>query len=329
MARAHPPPGLNRSSKVIMSTDLPPVTFILLAYNQAELVSPSIDAALAQDYPNLEILLSDDCSTDGTYEILEAAARDYRGPHRVGTFRTPRNLHIGGHMSHATEAASGELIVISGGDDISLPHRTRRLVDAWLANGRHAGVLHSACLRFDAEHETLYHSPNHLVLQSLEETARGTAHVIGATEAYARSVFQHFGPFREGLVHEDHALPFRSLLLDRPVLYVEEPLVRYRQGSGVSTIYGAGHAGPKERWTMLTRYLDDALQRLEDLEKVDKPHLRPILERVANRYRVALAFEEGWPRPSALLHWVRVAGPSHVARMIAKRGRNLLLDRRA
>jgi glycosyltransferase involved in cell wall biosynthesis len=305
------------------------VTFILFAYNQAELVHESIEAALAQDYPNLEVMLSDDCSTDGPFEILEEVARTYRGPHRVRTFRTPSNLHIGGHVSQATLASTGELIVASAGDDISLPHRTSRLVEAWLASGRRAGMLHSACTRFSDNAEDVYQSPYRQTLKSLERTAKGTAHVIGSTEAYVRALFDHFGPVRDGLVHEDHALPFRSLLLDRPVVYVDEPLVRYRQGSGVSTIYGAGHAGAAARRTMLSRYLDDALQRLEDLDKVDKPHLRPVLERVANRYRTALEFEEGWPGFGRLLHWSRAAGPAHVGRMILKRARNLVLDRRA
>ena len=97
-----------------------------------------VEAALAQDYPKLEVLLSDDCSTDGTFEILQEVARTYGGPHRVCAIRTPHNLHIGGHMSFATGEASGEFIVISGGDDLSLPHRTRRLVDEWLKTGKRA-----------------------------------------------------------------------------------------------------------------------------------------------------------------------------------------------
>ena len=220
-----------------MTSDaLPRVTFVLIAYNQADCVGKSIAAAFAQEYGNLEILLSDDCSTDGTFQILNAAAAAYRGPHQVRVTQTPRNLHIGGHVNHATQVASGQLIVISGGDDLSMPHRTRRLVEAWLRTDRTAGVIHSSCTRFGSGNEELYRSPYREVLKSLDKTANGTAHVIGATEAYARDLFDHFGAFRPGLVHEDHALPFRSLLLDRPVVYVDEPLIRYRQGSGVHCV---------------------------------------------------------------------------------------------
>lgn len=44
------------------------VTFFLLAYNQERYIR---EAALAQDYPDLEVVLSDDCSTDGTFAIIQ------------------------------------------------------------------------------------------------------------------------------------------------------------------------------------------------------------------------------------------------------------------
>lgn len=308
---------------------LPKVTFAVLNYNGAEWIEDAAESAFAQDYPNLEILFSDDCSTDGSYEMLQEIVAAYQGPRHVSVVQTSRNSYISGNLNRIAEAATGELIVKADGDDISVPHRASALVKAWLDGGRKAGLLHSATIRFSGpDDEALYPNDCLADLASVERTAATKARAIGATEAFVPEIFKHFGPLRERMVHEDGVLPFRSLLLDRPVLYVEEPLVRYRQGSGVSTMYGARHPLPQARRTMLSRYLEDTLQRLDDLEKVDKPHLRPILERVANRYRAALAFEDGWPAPAALANWIRSAGPLHVLRMTAKRARNLVLDRR-
>lgn len=310
------------------SHNLPKVTFAVLSYNEAMYIRTAAESAFAQDYPNLEIIFTDDCSTDGSYELLQKIVREYEGPHEVRLVRTARNSKIGGNLNTVSAAATGKLIVKADGDDISVPHRTSTLVKVWLAGDRKAGLLHSATIRFSSPHdEHLYHNTCLADLASLERTARGKARAIGATEAFVPEIFSHFGPLREDFVHEDHALPFRSLLLGRPVVYLEEPLVRYRQGSGVSTMYGARYPGPEARRIMLSRYLEDSLQRLDDLKKVDKPHLRPVLERVANKYRAALAFEEGWPGPAALKHWAQAAGPVHIARMMAKRARNLLLDR--
>ena len=143
--------------------------------------------------------------------------------------------------------------------------------------------------------------------------------MIGATEAWSKQLFDHFGDLRPDLIHEDHALVFRSLLLGRPIAYVDEPLVSYRQGTGISTIYGSRHAMPAERRLMLERYLIDVLQKIDDHAKAPHAGIAPLLERAADQYRAALRFEEGWPSPAETLGWARRAGLGHVARMAAKR----------
>lgn len=307
--------------------DWPRVTFAVLTYNQAGVVGEAVSAALAQDYPNMQLLLSDDCSTDGTFEALQASVEGYAGPHDIRLNRNGSNLHIGAHVSVVNALAEGELIVGAAGDDISLPHRARRIAETWLQQKRLPGVLHSACYRMHGDNLSLYGSNCLQDLQSLERAAASTAHVIGATEAWDRSMFLAFGDLRPSLVHEDNAIPFRSLLVGRPVAYIDEPLVKYRQGTGISTIYGSTHASPGERKLMLSRYLDATLQRLEDLSKVGAPGIEPILRRTESRYRAALAFEEGWPAFPELLRMSSQAGPRHIVRMVAKRLRNTYRDR--
>ena len=52
-------------------TDRPLVTFALFAYNQEEFIREAVEGAFAQTYEPLEIILSDDCSSDRTYEIIQ------------------------------------------------------------------------------------------------------------------------------------------------------------------------------------------------------------------------------------------------------------------
>lgn len=51
--------------------NLPKVTIIIPAYNQKEHLEEAIDSCLCQDYPNLEILIGDDCSSDGTDKMIK------------------------------------------------------------------------------------------------------------------------------------------------------------------------------------------------------------------------------------------------------------------
>jgi glycosyltransferase involved in cell wall biosynthesis len=64
-------------------TDRSLVTFALFAYNQEKYIREAVEGALAQTYEPLEIILSDDCSSDRTFETMREMAATYDGPHQV------------------------------------------------------------------------------------------------------------------------------------------------------------------------------------------------------------------------------------------------------
>ena len=100
----------------------------MLTYRQQDLVAPSVHAALTQDYPNLQIIISDDCSPDATFEVISEIARDYHGEHQILVRQQPRNLGLISHLYDAVRLAEGELIIVAAGDDISYPYRVSRLI---------------------------------------------------------------------------------------------------------------------------------------------------------------------------------------------------------
>ena len=53
------------------SPERPLVTFALFAYNQENYIRAAVEGAFAQTYQPLEIILSDDCSKDRTFEIMQ------------------------------------------------------------------------------------------------------------------------------------------------------------------------------------------------------------------------------------------------------------------
>ena len=55
----------------------------MIAYNQARFIRQAVESALAQTFSPMEILLSDDCSTDGTFEIIQEVVKGYSGHHNV------------------------------------------------------------------------------------------------------------------------------------------------------------------------------------------------------------------------------------------------------
>ncbi|MEO5623615.1 MAG: glycosyltransferase, partial [Dokdonella sp.] len=314
--------ALIKTESGVTDTERPLVTFALFAYNQSQYVREAIAGAFSQDYSPLEIILSDDCSTDDTFEVMQHAAEEYRGPHAIKLNRNPRNLNIGGHVNVVNRLAGGELIVLAAGDDISMPDRVSRIVNAWLEGNKQAGVLHSNCRVITATAEIVDFVRGSLAsLESAEAAAVNNPAVVGPTVTWDRRMFDFFGDLRSDLVHEDCALPFRSLLAGRPVVFIEQPLVFYRAGVGISSVFGG--AGPRldaaQRIKLLALLRIDALQKLDDLDKKPDPTLKRILSEVMHRYDVAILFESGVPGLKQWVACVRKAGFLYVIRMTAKR----------
>ena len=203
-------------------------TFILLAYNQEAYVAEAIAGALAQDYPDLEIILSDDGSSDGSFAIIEQAVRRYDGPHRVIASRTPVNSGLLAHIYHAVAKASGELIVVAAGDDISLPQRVRVLAEEWQRTG--ASALFSDWQVIDEQGEFTGRGSKKGERNDLARWfADGQIVMIpGATAAYDRSVFSAIYLPDFPIFCEDAFFSLMLKLRSRRVVHIEQDLVQYR-----------------------------------------------------------------------------------------------------
>lgn len=215
--------------------DRPLITFALFAYNQEKYIREAVEGAFAQTYSPLEIILSDDCSTDGTFEIMKAMAASYRGPHKVVLNKNPFNYGIGRHVNRVMDLASGELIVFAAGDDISSANRTTAIYERWSAD-QEVIYLHSNLVAFcdESSKQDLFRVAKlnkHQSLTTCQDLIAAIRscgpEVRGCTEACHRSLFEVFGPLPPDIISEDRALPFRAMLIGK-VAYIEENLVRYR-----------------------------------------------------------------------------------------------------
>jgi glycosyltransferase involved in cell wall biosynthesis len=111
--------------------DRPLVTFAVFAYNQEKYIREAVKGAFAQTYQPVEIILSDDCSTDKTFEIMKKMASKYKGPHSVKVVQTEENLGVIKHVRLRGKEALGEIVVVAAGDDISLPNRCEAHLKAY------------------------------------------------------------------------------------------------------------------------------------------------------------------------------------------------------
>jgi len=96
-----------------LNRHLPLVTLMIPTYGQEDVILAAVDSALAQDYPNLEILVVDDASPDNTAQLI--ATRD---DYRLRYHRNEKNLgRVANYRNALYNLAAGDWVVNLDGDD--------------------------------------------------------------------------------------------------------------------------------------------------------------------------------------------------------------------
>ena len=123
----------------IEKTDKPLVSVIIPVYNGRDYIGEAIDSAALQTYRNLEIIVVDDGSSDGTLDILrERAAKDQRI--RV---ISQANGGVAKARNTAIAAARGEFIAPLDADDLWLPGKIQSQMRAMLSAGDDCGFVYT------------------------------------------------------------------------------------------------------------------------------------------------------------------------------------------
>ena len=213
-------------------------SILLLAYNQEQFIRAAVECALAQDASGLEIILSDDCSKDATFKIMQEMAEAYDGPHTLRLNRNRKNLGVNQHINHLVDMASAEICIPFPADDTSSPNRVSRLLEVMERDN--ALLVHSDATAVDGDGNPAeaIHKKIALFYTSTDPVLAATSDslFLGATSAYKRELWRKYGPLpKYSKAFEDLITGFRASLEGR-ISYIDEPLVCYRQDVGISNV---------------------------------------------------------------------------------------------
>jgi hypothetical protein len=151
-----------------LSTPAPKVSVGMPAYNSASWIEMAISSILQQTFSDLELIISDNASTDGTYEICERFARR---DSRVRLLRNPVNIGANGNYLAVLDAARAPYFKWTTSSDWCAPSFIEKCVAALERDPQ--AVL--ACPRTHAFEDSLENSvpcPTHLDLRSTEPAER-------------------------------------------------------------------------------------------------------------------------------------------------------------
>lgn len=225
------------------SNNRPLVTFALFAYNQEKYIREAIEGAFAQTYEPLEIILSDDCSTDRTFEVMKEMARKYKGRHEIRLNRNEQNIGTIDHVLTVGRLASGCFMVVGAGDDISIDTRVERISSKWFEN-KPLAMYSDAYLIDEAgvligEREKI--KPTESIQRALDgcegafKYSGKFRNIAGYSAAYDIATLNRLPLCGVKALNEDALMSIYINVLGGEIGYLEEKLLYYRVGAGVSS----------------------------------------------------------------------------------------------
>ena len=207
-------------------TEQPKVSVIMGIYNCEKTLPQAIDSILTQTYPNWELVMCDDGSTDGTYSVAEEYRNQY--PEKIVLLKNEQNRKLSYTLNLCLEAATGELIARMDGDDMSQPDRIQRQVD-YLRRHPEIHLVGTGMRSFD---ENGFHGIMHPQAEPAGESLISGTPFFHATIMTYKSVYDTLGGYstkKHAERVEDIDLWFRfyenhfvGANLDEPLYHVRE-----------------------------------------------------------------------------------------------------------
>ena len=265
-----------------MNTKNPLASFCLFTYNQKNFIEEAIEAAFSQTYTNLEIIISDDFSTDGTREIISRMVENYSGSHKVIVNYNQKNLGLAQHVNKILyQIVTGEYVFLAAGDDISLPFRVEKTVAFYRA---HTDIVATGSNLREINHLSVesnsqkFKIKEHAVYDLNYYLSSFYEHLYGCTRSFAKSVIDAFPPLDANCPTEDTPLLFRAFLINRKVGFLEEIMVKYRiHGDNISSPVNIRKMNVNAIFAQYDRDLKHALQK-KFISKEEFRNLKKVLK---------------------------------------------------
>lgn len=270
------------------------ITLLVLTYNQERFAKDSINSALCQDYDNLEIIISDDNSTDRTFDIISETVRRYNGPHIVRINKNKENMGVVEHLNYlVSDFLRTQLFIVQAGDDISSEKRVRSIKRYFDNNNDVHAICSNAILIDENNNEDKLYIPKDKYCIEKKDfyniTASGTQ-FFGASAAYDVEIFDTFGRINSNARNEDIVLPYRASLLGK-IGYISEPLLKYRvHENNLSFWVQAQNTSCSDYIRILSSNYKNQIVNyeniIEDIKKIEAIDKRKIIELKINELKL-------------------------------------------
>ncbi len=251
------------SRKPLVSVVMPKISFVVPVYNTEKFLSATLDSILAQTYRNIEVICSDDCSTDSSPRILDEYAK--KDP-RVKVVTAEKNGGVSIARNLGLERVAGDYVWFFDSDDLLHPQAAEIMLRACESN--HADFAYTTVER--VPEKTALADCARPVACAVECMASPTdpyrlhGNQYGMQHILAKTALVRDIRFEPGVTYsEDTLFSYRFLVKDPKGVYIDEPLVYYRQRE-TSAVHSLGR-------TRILKSLDRVVECLKPLLMRDMP----------------------------------------------------------
>lgn len=220
----------------------PLVSIIIITYNSSKYIIETLESVRNQSYTNIELIISDDCSTDDTVAICEDWLRinggefvDYK------LIRVAKNTGIAPNCNRGVAASKGEWLKLCAGDDLLLPQCIENNIN-FSKNNQDVKIFISNMVVF---------LDNTVPLEILEVRRPSNEHIwnqsVSVSQQYEENLLEYFGntpsyfinskvfdivKFDENLPFiEDYSFSLNALKAGIQIVYNDVDTVLYRVGN--------------------------------------------------------------------------------------------------
>jgi glycosyltransferase involved in cell wall biosynthesis len=260
------------------------LSVIIANYNYRDYVGATIESALAIDWPDKEVIVIDDASTDDSTSVIES----FGG--RVAAYFRPKSHQLGAHK-FGFEQSTGDVVIFLDSDDLLEPEVMNEIAKVWRSGVSKvqfrmnlidaAGAqLGSAIPQFPPED-----NPEKLRRDYLRTTAYTTP--PGSGNAYSRDFVHDVFALPESTIPQSDAVLLTLAPILGDVLTIRKPLARYRVHSAS---YGGMEALEAVKFrTRLQQDLERANLLTAVCQRLDLSVPRDSLRRSLNHLQYRLA----------------------------------------
>lgn len=307
----------------------PRVSVAMATFNGERFLAEQLETIYAQTWPNLEVVASDDASTDGTVAILERYSRS----HGLRFAAQQQRLGLVRNFESALALASGEWVALADQDDVWKPEKITRMMAAATdaacprtlvycnpaetleEDGRvHYELAHEPVIRFERTHGS--GRPAHLLMAE--------NWVVSHTMLVHRAVLTRALPFPPGLRYHDGWLALAACA-EGEILFLDECLQTYRRHGGSFTFQTSSpqrraliawlSGASRAQWRRLAEEETQRLRAARELPGWTEPE-RARLDRLLTYYQAGL--KPGW-RWRSFLAGLKIAGWFHTGQSLRRR----------